>query len=104
MVKIEAGVELNCAVAWQAFRVWYDKRRSSECPAYSRDLNAAFEAAEKVGLWDFRIFEVGSDGEPSRVWFNEDWAGYEAERAVSEATTPALAICAAILKLADVVD
>ena len=65
----------------------------------SVDLNAAFAAAEKVGLWGFRILEPGDARESSRVWYNEDWAEYDTSKAYSAAPTPALAICAALLRL-----
>ena len=60
---------------------------------YSTDLNAAFAAAEKVDLFGGCSLGLGHpDGR--RVWIASSFDGI-----VSEGTTPALAICAAILKL-----
>lgn len=58
-------------------------------PSYSADLTAAFAAAEKVGLFDGGDLEKAGD-----VWlFDHPDTGF------SRGPTPALAICAAILKL-----
>jgi hypothetical protein len=66
----------------------------------STDLNAAFEAAEKCGLFDdVRVsLRRHSDGrwfydDPRRMWFNTPWQLYQA-------TIP-LAICAAIIEYAE---
>lgn len=63
----------------------------------SRDLNMAFEAAEKMGLFDARELCLGSD-EGAWSLFRTARFGSDCE-VISRATTPALAICEAILKL-----
>jgi hypothetical protein len=60
------------------------------CP--STDLNAAFEAAEQVRLFELWIF-----GKTPRGWCFEDFQ--EGPIVCTLSPTPALAICAAILKL-----
>ena len=111
-MEIKAGQELDVAVA-EAIGMQYAGyyRRG---PAYclrgeqtnlkshvevgvnwnpSTDLNAAFAAAEKVDLFGGCSLGLGHpDGR--RVWIASSFDGI-----VSEGTTPALAICAAILKL-----
>lgn len=80
-------------------------------PSYSTDLNAAFAAAEKAGLFDFgyteqegsRFLDRVVDGGVERwricrhVYGDDDRIGI---RVIETAPTPALAICGAILKLA----
>ena len=72
---------------------------------YSTDLNAAFAAASKVGLFD----RHGSEGclsqntmRPVPKWMvcSEDVVG-GCKGVIVYGSTPALAICAAILKLAE---
>lgn len=68
---------------------------------YSTDLNAAFAAAERVGLFDIRSGAPGRDlskmhGEPE-TWCV--WAPTANDSDPTYGATPALAICAAILKL-----
>ena len=58
----------------------------------SKDLNAAFAAAKKVGLFEIRCLAQNSS-EQWRIW------NYDPTELVAPAETPALAICAAILKL-----
>ena len=64
-------------------------------PCFSTDLNAAFEAAERTGLFDKNRFnallEKTTDGRWEVLWSTDDIS--------VEADTPALAICGAILKL-----
>ena len=108
-IEIKAGLELDRAVAGLigltcTHRVlgtdeeyYVDPRDgASAIPRRfqpSTDLNAAFAAAEAVGLWEDKYFlaPIGS------IWrcYQLDW-GYVN---ISDAATPSLAICAAILKL-----
>ena len=64
---------------------------------YSTDLNAAFAAAEEVGLWGKHA--LGRQGDEWDVFrdINVHEIGYG--DSLASAPTPALAICAAILKL-----
>ena len=68
---------------------------------YSTDLNAAFTAAEKVGLWNSHL--IAKDGDNWEAWRHEHFAanmyGRDGEVFAGPFPTPALAICAAILKL-----
>ena len=71
------------------------------CPVQecSTDLNAAFAAAEAVGLFSETFWHTLGMGE-----FGEDWCVYEQDGAVKRSLThdqptAALAICAAILTL-----
>ena len=62
---------------------------------YSTDLNAAFAAAEKAGLFkQYGYCEVSGQHVISKTVSVKSWADTIAHEA-----TPALAICAAILKL-----
>lgn len=72
---------------------------SQKCmPPYSTDLNAAFAAAEKVGLFSCtRVLGHGKGDDESPAWFV--WRGLSG--VLSSAPTPALAICAAILQVAE---
>jgi len=103
MVEIKAGVELDRAVAeaigWriEACRPldWIGSNGVSvEEFRPSVDLNWAFAAAEKVGLFDRWV--IGQ-------WSNPPQSGWGIEGDDSPVTslypTPALAICAAILAL-----
>lgn len=72
-------------------------RRRPFCP--STDLNDAFWAAERAGLFTFRplvtLFRNPEEPtEPPWCVYDED-----SERSLGAAVTPALAICKAILKL-----
>lgn len=79
--------------------LWYDRKPWSP----STDLNDSFMAAEKVGLF---VYEQDNNTclcvgwqFPESPW--EVWKmAYELEKRLSHESTPALAICAAILKLA----
>lgn len=69
--------------------------------SFSTDLNAAFEAAEKVGL--FKATTIGKSGhETDEPWYversHETQHGSRSET-IGRGPTPALAICVAILKL-----
>jgi hypothetical protein len=71
-------------------------------PAYSTNLNAAFAAAERAGLFDEDGPEAFLCRHPAaevtwKVWF-EDPSSPDGGVAVYK-STPALAMCAAILKL-----
>ena len=116
MVEIKAGRELDLAVAealgWQArcsdpWERWdappevrtiaVDKSGDVHWidGGPSTDLNAAFDAAVEVGLFSCtRVLGCDEDAE-SPTWFV--WRGLL--EVLSYAPTPALAICAAILKL-----
>lgn len=88
MIEIKPGVELDKAVAraiglpdWKSFRP-------------STDMNAAFAAAEKVELfWDCNLGFGHPDGR--RVWVIDTFD----DGVIAEASNPALAISAAILKM-----
>jgi len=119
MIKPAPGSELDRAVAeaigW-SFRLpdmlgvtsilvsellpcWYDpdgKESLLGPPGYSTDLNAAFAAAEKVGLFD----RLRTKAMLYQVYRDETWCvhwRHPGEQSTFGAT-PALAICAAILK------
>lgn len=106
MSEIKAGPELDLAVS-AAMNVFYDKRRVQDCPKYSMDLNAAFAAAEEVGLfrpatpWLSLFAAVVPDGLAWYVANHEQWIETGEPRSCP---TPALAICAAVLKLKESVD
>ena len=103
MTEIKPGPELDFAVAKVAGfdvigneieddEVWVDNEdgRTSRMFRPSTDLNAAFAAAEKAGLFDDWLLTKGKEG-----WYFQD----HSERYMEgiKAPTPALAICAAIL-------
>ena len=122
MVEIKAGPELDLAVA-EACGVdgWIESLRN-EATGYqsperfvlggesetvfwepSTDLNAAFEAAERVGL--FTIERDGPEVHLAKT-FDGQWeilTGGSAMGYVSREATPALAICAGILAVSKVV-
>jgi hypothetical protein len=91
-IEIKPGLELDRAVAEVVgvpMPPW-----ASEPWSPSTDLNAAFAAAEKVGLLaDDRVLFRHRNPDHWVIW--GDYDGSEFARG----TTPALAICAAILKL-----
>lgn len=106
MVDIKPGLELDRAVAkaidWRyKIMVGYrcepimetidsdDPRAKKLIPHYSTDLNVAFDAAEQVGLFvEVRHLR--------KVKSNPWWAG---DIVYARAPTPAVAVCAVILKL-----
>lgn len=113
MIEIKEGPELDRAVAEAIgikhqflemtgvvvdLQVWDDLFRQSSGVELSspvrfrpsHDLNAAFAAAEKVGLF-------GDDGSLRNSIDSSDWV-YKSFNQYARAKTPALAICAAILK------
>ena len=131
MADLQAGADLDRAVAEaigcpleQGFDLfycencdWYKVDRHTFCGCGdprklvdggfrpSRDLNAAFAAASKAGLFD----RYGSEGclsqntmRPVPKWMvcSEDIVGGR-KGVIVYGSTPALAICAAILKLAE---
>ncbi len=73
-----------------------DERVPSSCiPHYSTDLNAAFAAAEKVGLWnDYGYCEAADQHVISKTVPVKSWGD-----TIAHEDTAALAICVAILKL-----
>ena len=107
-IKIKDRTELDKLVAAAIGMAWYGSRTIMEAwwhkdgnrcrrtlPNFSIDLNDAFMAAEEVGLFD-RYALTYLQGEwritpaVAGLWF--------ADPVIAQATTPALAICAAILK------
>jgi hypothetical protein len=113
-VEIKAGSELDRAVAeaigWrQSGEAWVNKETPLDRECWmsdfspSTDLNAAFAAAEKVGLFETRLLRQVE----RNLWEVIDIHAYVfmQERGGCDAadcafgSTPALAICAAILKL-----
>ena len=98
MITIEAGAELDSAVA-EAIAEDHEIYRVRP---YSTDLNSAFAAAERAGLFDPDGPEAFLSQHPAgsvewKVWW-QDSAAPDGGHAVYK-STPALAICAAILKL-----
>lgn len=118
-IEIEPGRELDRAVAeaigaewresWKAddgcwkMAAWYFADGSPawhRLPSFSTDLNAAFTAADKVGLFPvdgMRFLRRETDGlwAVVEIYTNTPYEAY----VIGQARTPALAICAAILKL-----
>lgn len=114
MIAIEQGVELDRAVAeaigWSIIagfpHDWHDERGrtwpiSGFRPSY--DMNAAFAAAERVFPHGFALHTPGvpvGGWKEFRCIAGTGWDGDRASGQIQvEADTPALAICAAILKL-----
>ena len=111
MSKIEAGPELDMAVAeaiGENATIYYNHELAKNIcllvPSEmafepSTDLNAAFEAAEKVGLFTGALVYVGrkecGDWVVNRVPSHDSLAVQK----YGVDDTPALAICAAILEL-----
>ncbi|MEA3349648.1 MAG: hypothetical protein U9Q82_03395 [Chloroflexota bacterium] len=102
MVAIKEGIELNRAIA-QAIGKHIIAGLVS-VPRYSTDLNAAFDAAEKVGLFALHqhngVLRQANALEPPGLW-EFAWDGLEGRPTCKYVlgSTPALAVCAAILKL-----
>ena len=63
-------------------------------PSYSHDLNVAFDAAEKVELFEGRWLGTLVSG-----WTVMEWQTHNIIGPARGCSTPALAICAAILEL-----
>lgn len=78
---------------------WYDPRfPDNRILNYSTDLNSAFAAANAVGLFTSHALSQESDEwVVATEWVQSAHGAGRAER--SRANTPAMAICAAILKL-----
>lgn len=112
-VEIGPGLDLDVAVlealgaAWRdewkdktgwKMAAWYYEDGSVACreqiPQFSTDLNAAFAAAEKA-YKRFWVKKLGPDKYEAIVFFDGDKAGLSL---FDWQSTPALAICAAILK------
>jgi hypothetical protein len=120
--EIKPGLELNLAVlkalgaVWRdewkdetgwKMAAWYYEDGSVACrqqiPQFSTDLNAAFAAAEKAGLFSGNHLQTSTPNNHCAMLYklsDDLWhvSGCCGER-YSDATTPALAICAAILKV-----
>ena len=133
-IEIKAGPELDQAVAkaigWRQQCDWQDEGLADfyskvyrcrncndvdlsddgsgvnqECiPPYSTDLNAAFEAVEKAGLFTLDGPDTFLGRHPVAEW--KVWVAIGEAKTTSDTSgltfyepTPALAICAAILKL-----
>jgi hypothetical protein len=107
---VEPGPELDQAVAeaigWHRSEQYPRDWMSAEGRTYpiqqfrpSVDLNAAFAAAEKVGLFLDEWCYLGPSVAVRGAWgvFEEDMSTLR--RCLSTAPTPALALCAAILFL-----
>ena len=105
MIEIKAGGELDQAIAEaigvkvrrvsEYFR-WY-RTDNLKLFSPSTDLNAAFVAATEVGLFDDANVTL-SRGEEGQ-WEIERHLGLRDGDTLAIQPTPALAICAAILKL-----
>lgn len=109
-IEIKPGPELDRAVA-EAVGVPHSTGHESglcfrtdldpwEPFAPSADLNAAFEAAEKQGLFDV-VSLTRDEFQKSRRWAVEEFVCSKKEMfsVIATGPTAALAICAAILKL-----
>lgn len=110
MTEIKCGNELDLAVAKAIGLTWQDATRTvmaawwhkdgwcyRKLPLFSTDLSAAFVAAEETGL--FRNWLLTDSGSG---WYFQDHSERSMEDRQSKdiiASTPALVICAAILKL-----
>lgn len=125
MTEIKAGPELDRAVAeaigielharygvsqFVTMREWLALTGAKQCPECeeggsfhemvtqfepSIDLNTAFAAAEKVGLWkECGYCQASGQHVISKTIPVKSW-----DDTIAHADTPALAICAAILKL-----
>ncbi|WP_455387470.1 hypothetical protein [Petrachloros mirabilis] len=100
VIEIKPGMELDSAIAkivGVPMPPW-----ASEPYRPSTDLNAAFAAAKKAGLFDGvrdgHLFKKGSRWHCSFArHVHTDWNPYGITNV--ESSSPALAICAAILKL-----
>ena len=102
MVEIKAGPELDRAVAEVMVGAGNQHKEGWMGPSLpipflpSTDLNAAFDAAEAVGLFEkYAISKGGGDG---YVVFR-DVAYHEDDDEIACEATAALAICAAILAM-----
>jgi hypothetical protein len=108
--ELEAGPELDAAVAraiglnWKnatrtTMSAWYypDDSGHATLPEFSEDLNAAFEAAEKCGLFAQKFAELSFDRTKS------EWRVYQSSYASFSVAGPtaAVAICRAILRLSE---
>lgn len=123
MVEIKPGPELDRAVleacGWRyrtadgiegdvlGLRCWHDENdnqvHGTKVPSPSTDLNAAFEAEEEVFGCGFSLHTAGKPI-GGWTWFRcivgIGWCDNRcAKQFEVQATSPALAICAAILKL-----
>ena len=76
---------------------WDGERNWRKLPKFSTDLNAAFAAAEKAGLFDDPDVMVARD--EVNQWRVVRHLGLRDWDTMAIQATPALAICAAILKL-----
>lgn len=99
MIEIKPGPELDRAVAAVAFNMHFDRKRFGDCPKYSTDLNAAFVAAFAVGLFrDSGRYHL-KPGKTRSLIIDESMLNERCDTVFCYSATPALAICAAILKL-----
>ncbi len=105
MIEIKGGSNLDLAVANAIGMTWYGSRTIMEAwwhkdgnrcrrtlPAFSTNLNDAFMAAKETGLFlNWLLTDSGSG------WYFLDHS--ERDMDGVNAPTPALAICAAILRI-----
>jgi hypothetical protein len=68
---------------------------------YTTSLDAALALAERVlpgWCWEFRVDDNGADVQGAPAWWNEGLAAPDIDGVAAAAATPALALCAAILR------
>ena len=84
------ATDIDVLAVWK----WKGERNWRTLPKFSTHLNAAFEAAERLGLWDHTTADdIMSLTKDDGQWHMQCCKWHKT------APTPALAICAAILKL-----
>ena len=97
--ELDAAVAKACSLPYEFERgdIKVDRGRWLQAFSPSTDLNAAFEAAEKVGLFNYRSLTCYPHLPPR--WLVHYFHNGDELNVVAEGPTPALAICAAILAL-----
>ncbi len=114
MIKIKPGRKLNLAIAkavgmtWCVSRTiieawWYKDKKRFHCrlPLFSTDLHDAFMAAEEIELFHASENTHGQGPWVSLTRGPIGWLIMKGETCIGKGDTPALAICAAILKAAE---
>ncbi len=112
MTEIKVSEELNLTVAKAIGMTWYGTRTIMEAwwyrdgnrcrrklPSFSEDLNDAFMAAEETELFNPRENTFGQGPWVSLARGPLRWIVMADRTCIGRGDTPALAICAAILKL-----